>query len=183
MWWKVRCPYKIWFVYIHDQFETYGLVDVLGKYIEQYGKTDAALEAYITYVDETAQEFDKYFFEEASKLEPYYADYDIDLIQHLQYIVKSQHILAKEIISSLPSKELIDKDKAQLYDIIGRTRIFLGTCHPISYQMVESLATGEGLDYYPEQPQYLIYGTRKIDTTFTKQEFLESIKKAKVKKL
>ena len=49
--------------------------------------------------------------------------------------------------------------------------------------MIESLATDEGLDYYPEQPQYLICGTSKIDATFTKQEFLDSIQKAKVKKL
>ena len=78
---------------------------------------------------------------------------------------------------------LIDKDTKQLHGIIERTRIFFGACHPISYQMIESLATDEGLDYYPEQPQYLICGTSKIDATFTKQEFLDSIQKAKVKKL
>ena len=174
---------EIWFVYIHDQFEEYALDEVLGKYFQLYGKTEKALFEYIDYIDKTAKEFDKKFIEEASKLDVYYQEYDYDLIQHLQYIVKSQHISADKIISSLPSRELIDKDKKQLHGIIERTRIFFGACYPISYQMIESLATDEGLDYYPEQPQYLICGTSKIDATFTKQEFLDSIQKEKVKKL
>ena len=174
---------EIWFVYIHDQFEEYSLDEVLGKYFQLYGKTEKALFEYLDYIDKTAKEFDKKFIEEASKLEVYYQEYDHDLIEHLQYIVKRQHILADKIISSLPSKELIDKDTKQLHGIIERTRIFFGACHPISYQMIESLATDEGLDYYPEQPQYLICGTSKIDATFTKQEFLDSIQKEKVKKL
>lgn len=174
---------EIWFVYIHDQFEEYSLDEVLGKYFQLYGKTEKALFEYLDYIDRTAKEFDKKFIEEASKLEVYYQEYDHDLIEHLQYIVKRQHILADKIISSLPSKELIDKDTKQLHGIIERTRIFFGACHPISYQIIESLATDEGLDYYPEQPQYLICGTSKIDATFTKQEFLDSIQKTKVKKL
>lgn len=174
---------EIWFVYIHDQFEEYALDEVLGKYFQLYGKTEKTLFEYIDYVDKTSNEFDKKFIEEASKLDRYYQEYDYDLIEHLQYIVISQHISADKIISSLPSRELIDKDKKQLHDIVKRTRIFFGGCYPISYQMIESLATDEGLNYYPEQPQYLICGTSKIDATFTKQEFLDSIQKVKVKKL
>lgn len=174
---------EIWFVYIHDQFEEYSLDEVLGKYFQLYGKIEKALFEYLDYIDRTAKEFDKKFIEEASKLDVYYQEYDHDLIEHLQYIVKRQHILADKIISSLPSKELIDKDTKQLHGIIERTRIFFGACYPISYQMIESLATDEGLDYYPEQPQYLICGASKIDATFTKQEFLDSIQKTKVKKL
>lgn len=174
---------EIWFKYIHDQFEEYSLDEVLGKYIELYGKTEKALFTYLDYVDKTAKEFDKQFHEEASKLDVYYRNYDYDLIKHLQYIIKSQHIFAEQIISSLPSRDLIDKDKEQLIDISTRTRIYFVACHPISYQMIESLATGEGLDYYPEQPKYLINGTIAIDTMFTKQEFLDSIQKEKIKKL
>ena len=77
------------------------------------------------------------------------------------------------------AKELIEKDKQQLIDISTQTRIFMGCCHPISYQMIESLAVGEGLDRYPEQPAYLINGSRTVDTTFKKEEFLASIKKQK----
>ena len=43
--------------------------------------------------------------------------------------------------------------------------------------MTKSLATGKSLDSYPEQPKYIINKTITIDTTFTKQEFLDSIKK------
>ena len=173
---------EIWFIYIHDQFEEYMLDEVLGKYIEIYGKTEKALFKYIDYIDKTAKEFDKQFVEEASKLDIYYAEYDKDLIKHLQYIIKSQHIRAQQIISSLPSIDLIRKDKEQLIEISTKTRIYMGACDPISYQMIESLATGEGLDYYPEQPKYIINGTTTIDTTFTKQEFLDSIKERKDKK-
>ena len=174
---------QIWFAYIHDQFEAYYLIDELGKYFKSYGKTEEALDKYLGYVDEIAKEYDKQFHGTAAKLVEYCEDYDQDLIRYLQIIIKGQHVSLDSIISSLPSKELIDKDKKQLGDIIRQTRIFFGACYPISYQMIESLATGEGLDDYPEQPQYMICGTRKIDTTFTKQEFLESIEKIKVKKL
>ncbi len=174
---------EIWFVYIHDQFEEYVLDEALGKYIELYGKSDDALLKYIDYVDKMALEFDKKFVEEASKLDIYCKDYDYHLIEHLKYIIKSQHIPAERVISFLPSYELIAKDKAQLIDISTKTGIYFEVCYPISYQMIESLATGEGLDCYPKQPKYLINGTTTIDTTFTKQEFLDSIQKEKVKKL
>ena len=174
---------QIWFVYIQDQFEIYDLKDELGKYFERYGKTEEALEKYLRYVDEIAKEYDKQFHKDAAKLSEYCEDYDQDLIEYLQTIIKRQHVSLEHIVSSLPSKELIDKDKKQLGEIIQQTRIFFGACYPISYQMIESLVTDEGLEYYPEQPQYLICGTRKIDATFTKQEFLDSIQKEKVTKL
>ena len=166
----------IWFVYIHDQFEEYALDEALGKYIEQYGKTEEAFLKYIDYVDQTAKEFDKPFYEDAAKISTYCKDYDSDLIKHLQYIIKTKHISLEQVLSALPSRELIDKDKEQLIDISTRTRIYFGACDPVSYQMIERLATGEGLDCYPEQPKYLINDTQTIDATFTKQEFLDSIK-------
>lgn len=174
---------EIWFVYIHDQFEAYDLVEELGKYFEQYGKTEEALEKYLYYVDEIAEEYDKRFHIAAAKLGECCEEYGSYLIKRLQIIIKRQHITLEDIISSLPSKELIDKDMKQLGKIMQQTRIFFGACDPISLQMIESLATGEGLDDYPEQPQYCICGTRTIDTTFTKQDFLDSIQKEKVKKL
>ena len=174
---------QIWCVYIHDLFEAYDLIDELGKYFERYGKTEEALDKYLSYVDEIAKEYDKQFHKEAAKLSEYCEDYAQDLIRYLQMIIKEQRVSLDSIISSLPSRELIDKDKKQLGKIMQQTRIFFGACYPISYQMIESLATGEGLDDYPEQPQYLICGTTRIDTTFTKQEFIDSIQKTKVKKL
>lgn len=168
---------EIWFVYIKDQFEEYALDEVLGKYIEIHGETQDALQAYLAFVDLKAKEYDARFECEAKSLEQYKAEYGEDFIKHLQYIIKSQHITASEIEKSLPEKQLVEKDRQQLIDISTQTRIFMGACHPISYQMIESLATGQGLDYYPEQPAYLINGSRTIETTFTKQEFLDSIQK------
>lgn len=168
---------QIWFVYISDQFEEYELEDVLGKFFELYGKTETALEKYLEYVDKTAEKFDRQFDMEAIKLDASCKDCDEDLLKHLQYIIKSQHIRAEQIISCIPSKELILEDKKQLGEIIRRSRIFFGACQPISYQMIESLATGEGLEDYPEQPKYSVTGIGTIATKFTKKEFLESIKR------
>lgn len=168
---------EIWFVYIKDQFEEYTLVEMLGKYIELHGQTDDAIHAYLDFIDRKAKEFDRRFISEAESLVSYKGEYGEDLIKHLQYIIKSQHITAEQITSSLPCKELIEKDRQQLIDIASRTRIYMGMCQPISYQMIESLAVGEGLDYYPEHPSYLINKERKVESTFTKQEFLDSIKK------
>lgn len=168
---------EIWFVYIQDQFEEYALDEMLGKYFELHGQTDDAIHAYLDFVDRKAKEFDAQFEEDAKSLDKYTDEFGQDFIKHLKYIVKSQHIKSSEIEKSLPEKELVAKDRQQLTDISTQTRIFMGVCHPISYQMIESLATGEGLDYYPEQPAYLINGTRKIETTFTKQQFLDSIQR------
>lgn len=168
---------EIWFVYIQDLFEEYALDEILGKYIEIHGETDDAFGAYLDFVERKANEYQTRFEEDAKSLDKYKAEYGEDLIKHLQYIVKGQHISASDIEKAIPSKELIEKDKQQLGEIATQTRIFMGMCEPISYQMIESLATGKGLDSYPEQPAYLINSTRKIETTFTKQEFLDSIKK------
>lgn len=168
---------EIWFVYIQDLFEEYALDEMLAKYFELHGETEDALQAYLDYVNRKAKEYDKRFEDEASQIESLKQEFGEEFVKHLQYIIKSQHISSEKIKSSLPEKELIDKDRQQLIDISTQTRIFMGCCHPISYQMIESLAVGDGLDYYPEQPAYLINGTRTIETTFTKQEFLDSIKK------
>lgn len=168
---------EIWFVYIKDLFDTYSLVDVLQKYIDIHGQTDDALESFIDYVNRKADEFNIQFEEAAKELESYKEEYDENLVKHLQYIIKSQHIDIEDVKKSLPSSELIKKDREQLNEIAQSTRIFMGMCNPISYQMIDCLASGEGLDDYPEQLHYIINNTRKIEATFTKQEFLDSVKK------
>ena len=174
---SVKALNEIWFVYIHDQFETYSLVEELEKYFILYGKTEQALDKYLNYIDETAKEFDKYFNEEAVKVRKLFDDYDKDFVKFLESLIKRQHISSETIIKCVPSIQLIDKDKKHLRKIIEETRIYFGACFPISYQMTKSLATGKSLDSYPEQPKYIINKTITIDTTFTKQEFLDSIKK------
>lgn len=177
---------EIWFVYIKDLFDTYSLIDVLQKYIDIHGQTDDALESFIDYVNRKADEFNIQFEEAAKELESLKEIYGEDLIKHLQYIIKRQHIDVEQIKKSLPSSELIEKDKEQLNEISRSTRIFMGVCYPISYQMIECLATGEGVDSYPDTLHYIINSSRKIEATFTKQEFLESVKKTndiEIKKL
>lgn len=177
---------EIWFVYIKDLFDTYSLVDVLQKYIDIHGQTDDALESFIDYVNRKADEFNIKFEDAAKELESYKEEYDEDLVKHLQYIIKSQHIDIEDVKKSLPSRELIKKDREQLNEIARSTRIFMGMCNPISYQMIECLATGEGVDSYPDTLHYIINSSRKIEATFTKQEFLESVKKTndiEIKKL
>ena len=168
---------EIWFVYIKDQFEEYALVDMLEKYIEIHGQTEDALQAYLDFVNRKAEEYDAKFIADAETLDSYKEEYGEDLINELQYLIKSQHISSDEVKKSLPEKELIEKDKQQLGEIATRTRIYMGMCEPISYQMIKCLATKDGIDDYPDQPAYIINGETKVDTTFTKQEFLDSIKK------
>lgn len=172
---------EIWFRYISDLFKEYYLEDTLEMFFERFGKEDKTFKMFLCFIDEVAKQHHQKYIDETHKLKTLELEYSEKFISHLKDLILSQHISLEEIKKCLPSSEIIQKDEAQLKGIIESTRIYFGACAPISYQMFESLLTGEGLDYYPEQPQYVICGTSKIDTTFTKQEFLESIKKEKQK--
>ncbi len=168
---------EIWFTYIKDLFEEYALTDMLEKYLDIHGQTDDAIKAYLDFVETKAVEFEKTFKEASKELECYKEEYGERVVSHLQHIMQRQHISLEQIIASLPSSELIKKDQEQLSELSKKTRIYMGVCLPLSQQMIESLATGESLDYYPEQPSYVINGTSKVDATFTKQQFLDSVQK------
>lgn len=168
---------EIWFIYIKDLYEEYSLTDMLGKYIEHHGQTDEAVQAYLDFVERKAIELDASFIEEAKALDTYKEEYGKSFIEQLQYTMRSQHIHLEDILKALPTSELVKKDQEQLSDIAFKTRCFMGMCLPISHQMTISLATGSKLDYYPDQPAYVVSGGKTFDTTFTKQEFLDSIKK------
>lgn len=174
---------EIWYMYIADLFKAYYLEDTLDMFFERIGKDDKTFKLFLSFVDQIAKEHHQKYIDEAYKLESLKVEYSEKLVSYLKDLIIRQHLGFDEIKKCLPSAEIIKKDEEQLKSIVESTRIYFGACDPISYQMVESLVTGEGLDYYPEQPQYMICGTRKIDTTFTKQEFLESIEKTKAKKL
>ena len=171
-----------WSVYIYDLFEIYDLSKKFQEYLDRYGRTEEALSEYLKYVRTVADEYDKAFYEEAKKVSKYCKDCDYSLITFLQAIIKGQHIPFEKIKSCMPSQELIKKDEEQLRELVERYRIYFGACYPISYQMIEKLVTGQGLDSFPEQPKYFICRTEKIDTTFTKQEFLSSIEDSKDQK-
>lgn len=172
-----RAIKEIWFTYINDLFEEYSLTDMLGKYIELHGQTDDAVQAFIDFVERKAEEFDAPFKEDAKKLDSYKEEYGETFIERMQRVMQSQHIALDDIEKALPESELVKKDQEQLNDIATRTRCFFGMCLPISTQMTISLASGDGLDDYPDQPAYVVTGGTKFDTTFTKQEFLDSVKK------
>ena len=77
------------------------------------------------------------------------------------------------------------KDQLELKALASRAKDCWGMCDPISYQMLEDYLDGDTeLSYFDEQPYYYISThSGKVLTPFTKQEFLDSIQKAKVKKL
>lgn len=168
---------EIWFTYIKDLFEEYALVDILEKYISIHGQTDDAIVAYLDFVARKAKEFDAPFKETAKELDKYKEEYGERFITHLQHLMRSRHIPLEQVVDSLPSPELIKKDQEQLGEISRATRIYMDVCPPISQQMTDTLAAGESLDCYLEQPLYIINGTRNITASFTKQEFLDSVEK------
>lgn len=175
---------EIWFVYIKDLFDNYQLIDMLEKYILINGKTDEALEMFIDYVNKKADEYNKTFEVEKEKLESLKEEYGERFINFLQHLIIRQHITYEKIINSIPASKLIKEDQKQLYDLSKSTRIYLGVGYPISYELTEMLITDENLDSCPETFSYVINNVRKVEATFTKQQFLDSIKeKQNVKKL
>jgi hypothetical protein len=174
---------EIWFRYISDLFEEYYLLDTLEIFFERFGKKDKTFKLFLCFIDQIAREHHKKYVNEAQKLESLEIEYSKMFVSYLQDLIIEHHFSFDKIKKYLPSAEIIKKDEEQLKGIIESTRIYFGACDPVSYQMIKSSVTGEGLDHYPEQPQYCICETSKIDTMFTKQEFLESIEKTKIKKL
>lgn len=172
-----RAIEEIWFSYIKDLFEEYALVDMLKKYLDIHGQTDDTFHTYLDFIERKAEEMDKSYQEAAKELDSYKEEYGESFVDYLKQLVQRQHIYPEEIKKSLPSSELVQQDQQQLTDLSQKTRIYLGVCLPISYQMTESLASKIGLDSYPEQPTYIISGRTQVATTFTKQDFIDSIKK------
>ena len=61
-------------------------------------------------------------------------------------------------------------------------RIHFGAGYPVSYTMTKDLVKNGNVDDYPEIPTYYISTANKeIPALFTKQEYLDSIKKRKSK--
>ena len=97
--------------------------------------------------------------------------------------IKEHHISWERFCECLPSPEIILKDKMELKEVGKRAKDCWGVCTPITFQMLEDYLDGdEELAHYDEQPSYYIstYGG-KTDTTFTKTDFLKSIRKEQQK--
>ena len=168
-------------IYIQDLFEKYQLVDKLDKFIKMFGETDECFELFYTYIEKKADQLQKGYNWQAGKLKKYKYIYGEEFITYLQGLIKRNHISKDAIIECLPSAALVKKDEEQLNEIVERTRIYFGACYPTSYSMTTSLIRGK-IEQWPEQPTYYIDVLQKeIPTTFTKQEFLDSVEKQKVK--
>lgn len=172
---------EIWFCYIKDLFEEYDMPEILDKYFEVFGKEDETFELFIDYVDKKAKIHQQRYEEDALQLGELRAEYSESFISHLKSLILREHITYDEIKGCIPSAELIKKDEEHIQEISRQTRIFFGCCEPVSYTMTDILIEEKSLDTYTETPTYYISTGRKVPATFTKTEFLESIKKEKVK--
>lgn len=172
---------KIIFIYIKDLFEKYQLVEKLEKFIKMFGETDECFQVFYTYAEKKAEELQKEYDKEALLLNKYKEEYSEQYIEYLKNLIKRKHISKDLIIECLPSADLIKEDEQHKHEISSKTRIYFGSFYPVSYFMTTDLIKGN-INKYPEQPCYYINVLQKeIPTTFTKQEFLESINKQKSK--
>ena len=105
-------------------------------------------------------------------------------IPFLKSLVRNKHMSADKIIECMPSPELVIKDCKQLFDLEKKYRCYMGAGYPISYRMTESLAKDEDLEKtYGLKQAYCLNQSIIEEATFTTQEFVESVKKYKTKKL
>ena len=172
---------EIWFRYIDDTFQKYDMETVLEKYLEMFGKEDESFELFIGYVEKKADQEQEIKKQEAETLDELKEEYGKRFTDHLKSLVIREHKDIEEIKKYLPSAELIQKDEQHILDLSTKTRIYFGCCEPVSYTMFDILVEEKTLDTFTETPTYYISTGRKEQATFTKTEFLESIKKEKVK--
>lgn len=179
---------EISFRYIKDLFEEYSLDIVFEKLIKMHGKTDETLELFISYTEKKADELQKKRRKEARKLDRYLPIYHVDglvddYIPFLKSLVIRKHISVDRILDSMPSPELVKKDREHLHRLSIVFHCYFG-CVPISYLITEDLAKGEDILKYGERPSYSVSFLEKpVETTFTTQEFIDSTKKTKDKEL
>lgn len=172
---------EVWFRYIRDLFEEYDIPETLVKYFEVFGRDDETFELFIDYVDKKSDKHQKQYEEEVKQLDELKDEYSDQFITHLKSLVTREHISSSEIKKYLPAPELIQKDEQHILDLSRQTRIFFGCCKPVSYTMFDILVEEKTLDTFTETPTYYISTGRQEQATFTKTEFLESIKKDKIR--
>lgn len=174
----------ILFIYIKDLFDEYSLVELLGKFIKTMGPKDETFEIYYEYVDRKGEQLQKKYKCIAAKLDKYKKEYGEKYIDYLKTLIIRRHDDIEKIISSMPSSEIIRTDEQQLLELSQKFRIFFGVGYPTSYIMTKYLVEQDDLSMFDEQPSYYISTSdKRVNTTFTKQDFLDSLKKDKVKKL
>ncbi len=172
---------EIWHFYISDLFEEYQLPSLLEKYIEMFGQTDDAFTSYIDFVKRKAKLHQEKFDEDAKKVDDL-PGYSKRFKDHLKGLIRRQHYTYDTVSKFLPSPELVTADEEQLLDIETKTRIYFGSCEPISYSFIETLLEEGTLDSYYDELYYHINYATKVPATFTKQDYLASITKQKTYK-
>jgi len=171
-------------VYTRELFEQYDLEEILEKLAFVFGKTDEMFEGFICYAQSKAKELDMVYEKESEKLDPFIEEYGERFIKSMKHKIKRAHIKADTIISSLPSSDLIKKDEAHLLELAYKTRIYMGLGMPASHMYIEEYLEDETLSKLGEPRYYINLGgkTEVIGATFTKQEFLDSVKAVKLTK-
>lgn len=163
--------------YISDLFKEYSLIEKLAIMIRKDGMEDSTFEKYMAEVSKLADKKDKEYEKVAASIRMYCGEYTYDFVRHFEKFVKEHHISFQRFYECLPSPELIMQDQLQLKQIAMKAKDCFGICDPITFQMLEDYLDGDvELSKYEEQPAYYIstYGG-KIETSFTKKDFIESI--------
>ena len=103
-------------------------------------------------------------------------------IELLKQISIQKEISQEDIYSKLPSSDLVKKDE-EFIDSYPVARVLMGVADPASYVLTAFYIIDKIPEDYPEQPRYYISTSEgSVPAPFTKQEFIDSIEKQKIKK-
>lgn len=168
--------------YIKDLFDTYKLEDTLEKLILSFGYSDQMYEEFLKYVERKADELDLMYKQDAERLEIYTQEYGVRFIDSLKSFILRTHVPADKVLEKMPSADIIKQDEQQLLDLSYFYRIYMGLCEPVSYTYFKTYVKDGCLDRLPETPKYYINQSIEKEATFTKTEFLKSLKQTQVLK-
>ncbi len=117
---------------------------------------------------------------ELLKFESLKEEYSDKYVELLKAISKQSKIKIEDIISKLPSSDLVKKDEEFIatYPI---ARVLMGIADPASYVLTYYFLTDKIPSDYKDQPMYYISKSEgSVPAPFTKQEFIDSTKKNKM---
>lgn len=181
-----KALYEIANEYVRDLFDDYEMDKKLAELIKKYGEEDIAFEEFISYVSKKGDLLDKQYKEDVKKLDIYEKMYDIgdiSLIPMVKQLVVEKHVKVDDAIAGLPSVKIIKQDMKHLEDLCAKYRIFIGCTYPVTFDMTKDYLLGEDLlEKYGDVPKYGISIAGRVQASFTTQEFLDSMKKTKIRK-
>ncbi len=174
--------------YKKDIFEGHKVDEVLEKIIKGFGICDEAFKIFMMYLSEADRVVSKKYYLQAMLLDSYKDEYFLEEYDHyanyisfLKARITDEHIDTREVIKYMPCPDLIKKD-IEYYAYLNQHHSTRIAPSPLSFLMTMSLAKGESMDIYGDQPIYYAVGYRdNFDAPFTTQEFMDSIEKRKEK--